>query len=54
MRQVARSTTCICEVLPPGLWSELVPSAVSDPLSARIRAAFDPDRNLNRGILGEA
>lgn len=44
----------IFEVLPPALWRELAPSAVSDPLSRRVRAAFDPDQRLNPGILGEA
>jgi glycolate oxidase FAD binding subunit len=54
VRQVKRGTTCIGEVLPPPLWSQLAPSAVSDAVSTRIRAAFDPQRHLNRGILGDA
>ncbi len=44
----------VFEVLPAALWAELAPSAVSDPLSQRVRAAFDPERRLNPGILGEA
>ncbi len=46
--------TRVFEVLPPHLWSRLAPSAAADPLSTRIRSAFDPDRRLNPGILGEA
>ena len=45
--------TCIAERLPAPLWSSLVASAASDDLSLRVRAAFDPDRILNSGILGE-
>ena len=44
----------VFEVLPPRLWSRFAPSVVSDPVSVRIQAAFDPDRRLNAGILGEA
>lgn len=44
----------VFEVLPASLWREVAPSAVSDPLSQRVRAAFDPERRLNPGILGEA
>jgi len=44
----------VFEVLPAHLWSRLAPCAAADPLSTRIRAAFDPDRRLNPGILGEA
>jgi glycolate oxidase FAD binding subunit len=46
--------TRVFEVLPAALWREVAPSAVSDPLSQRVRAAFDPERRLNPGILGEA
>ncbi len=48
--------TCarVFEVLSPELWPRCAPSVVSDPLSTRIRAAFDPDRRLNGDILGEA
>jgi glycolate oxidase FAD binding subunit len=46
--------TRVFEILPAALWQEVAPSAVSDPLSQRVRAAFDPERRLNPGILGEA
>ena len=46
-------TTCIVERLPPPLWPSLVPPAASDPLSVGVRDAYDPDRILNPGILGE-
>ncbi len=56
MTRLRPPTECarVCEVLPASLWQELAPSAVSDPLSQRVRAAFDPERRLNPGILGEA
>lgn len=41
------------ERLPPALWTRLVPSAVTDPVSRRVREAFDPRLLLNPGILGE-
>ena len=41
----------ICEKLPPEVWRQ-VPSAVSDPLSQRIKRVFDRDDLLNPGILG--
>jgi glycolate oxidase FAD binding subunit len=44
--------THIFERLPPGEWSR-IPSRVNDPLSRAVRDAFDPQRILNRGILGE-
>lgn len=44
----------VFEVLPAHLWARVAPCAAADPLSMRIRAAFDPDRRLNPGILGEA
>jgi len=50
----APECTRVFEVLPAALWREVAPSAASDPLSQRVRAAFDPDRRLNPGILGEA
>jgi FAD/FMN-containing dehydrogenase len=52
--QAQRAATCVFEVLPAGLWSRLAPSGVVDPLSRRVRAAFDPERRLNPGILGDA
>ena len=45
--------TSVAERLPPALWSALVPPAAADPLSIGVRNAFDPDRLLNPGILGE-
>ena len=45
--------TCIAERLPAALWPALMPSAAADPLSLRVRDAFDPDRMLNPGVLGE-
>jgi len=50
------ATECarVCEVLPAALWHQVAPSAASDPLSQRVRTAFDPERRLNPGILGEA
>jgi glycolate oxidase FAD binding subunit len=45
--------SCIVERLPAPLWPSLVPAAASDSLSIGIRNAFDPDRLLNPGILGE-
>jgi len=44
--------THIFERLPAGEWSR-VPSRVNDPLSRAVRAAFDPQRILNGGILGD-
>jgi glycolate oxidase FAD binding subunit len=46
-------SSSVVERLPAPLWSSLVPSAAADNLSRGIRAAFDPDRILNPGILGE-
>jgi glycolate oxidase FAD binding subunit len=45
--------TSVVERLPAELWPALVPAAASDPLSVGVRDAFDPDRLLNPGILGE-
>jgi glycolate oxidase FAD binding subunit len=46
--------SCIFERLPATLWPTLAPTAVTDRLSRGIRAAFDPHRLLNPGILGES
>lgn len=43
----------IFERLPAGSWPALAPSAAGDRLSRGVRAAFDPHRLLNPGILGE-
>ena len=45
--------TAIVERLPATLWPALVAPAAVDPLSVGVRNAFDPDRILNPGILGE-
>jgi glycolate oxidase FAD binding subunit len=45
--------TRIFERLPASLWPVLAPSRVTDRLSRGVRAAFDPHRLLNPGILGE-
>ena len=52
LRGPARETR-IFERLPAPLWPTLAPAAVTDRLSRGIRTAFDPDRVLNPGILGE-
>jgi glycolate oxidase FAD binding subunit len=44
---------CVAERLPPALWPALMPAAAADPLSVRVRGAFDPDHLLNPGIFGE-
>ena len=44
--------THIFERLPDGEWAT-IPARVNDPLSRAVRAAFDPHRVLNRGILGD-
>jgi FAD/FMN-containing dehydrogenase len=42
------------ETIPPGWRGTIETSqAPSDPISRRLRDAFDPARILNRGILGE-
>ncbi|GEM_PF-271975 len=45
--------TCAAERLPLRLWGAMAPSPARDPLSRRVRQAFDPDHILNPGILGE-
>jgi glycolate oxidase FAD binding subunit len=45
--------TALVERLPAALWPALVAPAAVDPLSVGVRNAFDPDRILNPGILGE-
>ena len=49
----ATNAACIVERASDEAWRS-VPSAVTDELSRRVRATFDPARVLNRGILGEA
>jgi glycolate oxidase FAD binding subunit len=43
----------IFERLPASLWPVLSPGGASDALSRGVRAAFDPHRLLNPGILGD-
>ena len=45
--------TAVVERLPAALWPSLVAPSAADPLSVGVRNAFDPDRLLNPGILGE-
>jgi len=52
LRGASRDTR-IFERLPAALWPALAPSRATDRLSHGVRAAFDPHRLLNRGILGE-
>ena len=47
------AATRIVERTPPALWRAVSRCAVDDALSAGVRRAFDPDRLLNRGILGD-
>jgi FAD/FMN-containing dehydrogenase len=47
------SGTCIPERLPPWLWGAVGARAMRDPLSRRVRRAFDPAHILNPGVLGE-
>lgn len=44
----------IGERMPAAAWPVLCPSAVNDRLSVGVRDAFDPQRLLNRGILGDS
>jgi glycolate oxidase subunit GlcD len=44
--------TRVWEVLPAERWLDLAPSVALDALSCRVRDAFDPDRLLNRGLMG--
>jgi hypothetical protein len=51
-RMAMTEGTHIFERLPAAEWSG-IPSRVIDPLSCAVRRAFDPQRILNRGILGD-
>jgi len=44
--------TVAIDALPPAAWSHVATRPTRDTLSASIRATFDPDAILNRGILG--
>jgi glycolate oxidase FAD binding subunit len=46
-------TSVIFEKLPPEVWPVVSPSVASDPLSRRIKKAYDPHNILNPGILGD-
>jgi glycolate dehydrogenase FAD-binding subunit len=48
-----RIATRIAERLPAALWPAVAPTAAGDRISLGVRAAFDPGRLLNPGILGE-
>ena len=52
LRSLTRETR-IYERLPADAWPSLAPSAATDKLSRGVREAFDPDRLMNPGILGE-
>lgn len=52
MSRPVGSARFIPERLGPGLWSRLAPSPVSDPISRRVKEAFDPGNILNPGIFG--
>ena len=52
LRDGITSGSVIGERLPSNAWAHLPPST-RDPVSQRIRDAFDPHRVLNRGIFGE-
>lgn len=45
--------TTVVERLPASLWPSLVAPSAADSLALGVRNAFDPDRLLNPGILGE-
>ncbi len=46
------SARLIPERLGRDIWDRLAPSSVSDPISRRVKQAFDPENVLNPGILG--
>ena len=48
---VAFAAVLFGERLPAQAWNAL-PAAARDPVSKRIRDAFDPHRIMNRGIFG--
>jgi transcription initiation factor TFIID subunit TAF12 len=52
MSRTVGSARFIPERFGPGLWSRLAPSPVSDPISRRVKEAFDPGNVLNPGIFG--
>ena len=52
--KILGSPSVIPERLDDAVIPHLAPSAANAPLARRVREAFDPDRLLNPGILGEA
>ena len=52
LRDSVANGSVIGERLPSDAWAHL-PPPTRDPVSQRIRDAFDPHRVLNRGIFGE-
>jgi glycolate oxidase FAD binding subunit len=53
LRHHARPYRCVFERLPAEWWRSLAPPVLADPVSQRLRAAFDPWHILNPGILRE-
>jgi FAD/FMN-containing dehydrogenase len=49
----AGSSEVIFEKLPADVWAQVSPSVVADPLSQKIKKAYDPHNILNPGILGD-
>jgi glycolate oxidase FAD binding subunit len=53
LTELATDCTVVAERAPAPLWNTLMRERSTDALAARVRRAFDPDRVLNAGILGE-
>jgi FAD/FMN-containing dehydrogenase len=53
LTELAIGCTAVGERLPAPLWKTLARARSTDALATRVRRAFDPDRVLNPGILGE-
>ncbi|HJP59996.1 MAG TPA: hypothetical protein VJ865_08350, partial [Gemmatimonadaceae bacterium] len=47
------SSELVFEKLPAELWPGVSASVVADPLSQRVKRAYDPHNILNPGILGD-
>jgi glycolate oxidase FAD binding subunit len=52
LAMLSRAATIVGERLPQSLWNVLPHAHANAALSSGVRAAFDPDRILNPGILG--
>lgn len=50
---IAQEATVLGERMPASLWSAVRRPQSTDAVSLRVRSAFDPDRLLNPGILGD-